>query len=255
MQKIYKIYPTGAFAPTLENFGETAFYTTGKYYDYVGREEIFRCAEVLILGEPVEWEYGKFIPNRYFGKIKNVGMVEFYYCSKKDVIEIVNIVEVLRGDFPNEEELSRLKKCLYRQCSYQKQYNVWNTPTVNVYIQVYMPIAGESYQFFRQKLLYDGVYNFDENGAIMPDSMKKKYFQITKNILYDLEKHIFLKNGEEVLFSPYNARCKQQLLELLIMSSPSRVSKEKLLDVLHMDNKKLLEVKRSLLNFEFQKYL
>lgn len=255
MKKIYKIYPTWAFFQTLENFWETAFYSTWKYYDYNGREEIFKNAEVLVIWEPVELEYWKYIPNRYFWKIKNMGIVEFKYLKETDKIEIIEVVEVLKWKDLNSEELQRLENCLYKQCHYQNQQNFWNTKTLNVYIEVYKAISTEPKIFFKQKILYDFPFNFDENWDLQEETENKRFFQISENIFYDLEKHLFIKNEEEILFSPYNSNLKQKFLETLIFANNSKISKEKLFEVLGLDNKKLLDLKRSLLNFEFEKYL
>lgn len=254
--KIYKCYPTGGFAPTLENFWETCFYSTGKYYDYNGRESIFDETEVLILWTPLELEYGKFVPNRYFGKIKNMGIVEFKYCPKNDEIILINFEKIIRWKSLNDEEKSRLKKCLYRQCCYQEQQNFWSINTLNVYIEVYRPILQEQDQFFKQKILHNVAFDFDEEWSLRKKSEKNnRFFRISEGIFYDLERKIFIKNGEEILFSPYNYKKKQKFLEILINSACSNIPKETLLEILKIDNKALLDLKRSFLTFEFGKYL
>lgn len=256
MKKIYKCYPTGWYNPTLENFWETSFYSTWKYYDYIWREEIFKNAEVLILWYPEELEYWKYIPNRYFWKIKNMWIVELKYLKESDEIVIIGFEKILRWKTLNEEEISRLKKCLYKQCYYQNQQDTWSTNNFYLYVEVYKPILQEPNMILKQKNLYDIGYCFDEKWDLCDETIKnKRFFKIYENIYYDLEKWIFIKNREEIIFSPYNSEKKQKFLEILIKSEFSKISKEKLLEVLEIDNKTLLNLKRSLLTFEFWKYL
>lgn len=256
MQKIYKCYPTWAFNETMSNFWETSFYTTWKYYDYIWREEIFKNAEVLILWCPEELEYWKFIPNRYFWKIKNMWIVKYKYLKETDEIIILNFEEILIWKDLNEEEISRLKKCLYKKCYYQNKQHIRLTYNISIYIEVYQPILQEPNQLFKQKNLYDLTFCFDEKWFLYNENKKnKRFFKIYENIFYDLEKKLFLKNSEEILLSPYNLAKKQKFLETLILSNFSKISKEQLWEILWLTNKELLNLKRSLLIFEFEKYL
>lgn len=254
MKNIYKIYPTWAFSPTLENFWETSFYTTGKYYDYIWKEENFKNAEVLLIWCPIKLEYWKYIPNKYIWKIKNMWIVNFQYLKKQDKIEILEIEEIIKWKKLEPEEIEKLQKCIYKQCCYQNQEKVWNVKTSNLYIQVYKPILQNQDILYKQKKLYDWVFNFDIDWNLKKEK-SKKIFKITENIFYDLEKWVFIKDWIEILFSPYNSEKKKKFLELLIKSSPKKITKEKLWQDLWIDNKKLLDLKRSLLNYEFEKYL
>lgn len=256
MKKIYKCYPTWWFYPTLENFWETSFYTTWKYYDYVCRKKTFKNAEVLILWDPVELENWKFIPNRYFWKIKNMWIVKFKYLPSTDEIVIFDFEKILRWNPLSEEEESRLKKCLHKQCFYQSNQNVWSTGACHIYIEVYKPILKEVDCLLKQKYLYDLPFCFDEKWKIFDNKIKlKRFFKLYTDVYYDLKKKVFIKNGEEILFSSYNSEKKQNFLEILIENNSSKISKEYLCDKLKLNNKKLLEIKRSLLVLEFEKYL
>lgn len=183
-------------------------------------------------------------------------IVEFKYLKEKDEIIILNFEEILIWKYLNKEEIWRLKKCLYKQCHYQNKQNTRSAEAISLYIEVFKPILQEPDQIFKQKNLYDLAFCFDEKWNLCDESINhKKYFHKVWNIFYDLEKKIFIKNEEEIIFSPYNFWKKQKFLKTLICSNSSKISKEQLWEILWLTNKELLNLKRSLLIFEFEKYL
>lgn len=254
MQKIYKAYPTGGYSPTLENFWNYRFYITGKFYDYAGREDIFQKAEVLILGNPEMCELGKFIPNRYIWRIKNMWLYESKFLEEKDEMTFKQL-EVLHGKSLNDEEIARLMAVTLNQCHWQEQEKAWKTGIINLYIEVEYANLITPHLLLQQKIIHDYVTNFDENGVIQKEKIEKKFFHFTDSVSYDMVKRVFIRDGEEILFSPYNAEKKQKFLEMLILESPGRIAKEDFLNMFKMDNKQLLELKRSLLAYEFERYL
>lgn len=258
MKKIYKVFPTGGFSPTLEYFGKYHFYITGKYYDYAGNEDKFENAEVFMVWDPVEMEYGKFIPNRYIGLIKNMGFYETKYLPETDEMTFLQ-KEVLMWQPLNADEIERLLEVTLNQCHWQKQTNVWNTGIENLYIEVWHPNSLWQDMLLKQKILHELPICFDNDGKIQNINFIEKRFYITNEICYDFQNHCFIKNNEEIFFTPYNADLKQKFLETLMAASPKKVQKEELFRILWFSgndaNKKLLELKRSLVKFEFEKYL
>lgn len=207
-----------------------------------------------MLGYPVVLENGKFIPNRYFGRIKNMGFYETFYLPEKDEMTFKQL-EVIRGNPLNDEEIERLLRVVLHQCHWQEQKTNWSTGVVNLYIEVEKAESGRGDMLYLQKFLYDFYYDFDGENADVPCEK----FYISEDIYYDVNAGFFVKNGEKILFSPYNAENKKKFLNFLIHHSPEKISKEELFLCLNIlpphQNRKLLELKRSLIETEFEKYL
>lgn len=130
---------------------------------------------------------------------------------------------------------------------------------VNVYIEVEKVESGKSDMLYLQKFLYDFYYDFDGDEKNFAKNIAMKKFYLAENIYYDLEAKNFIKNGEKILFSPYNAENKKKFLDFLIAHTGEKISKEELFSLLNIlsphQNRKLLELKRSLMETEFEKYL
>lgn len=258
MKTIYKAYPTWWYTPTLDNLCETHFYMTWKSHDYNGREDIFQNAQVLIIWNPVELENGKYIPDSYIWKIKNIGIVEAWYREKTDDVEF-EFLEVIQWKKLDETEEKRLKKCILNQCYNLHEWEIkkfWEMKREVVYIEVFKPIPNFWEVLYKQKKLYNLALSFNENGEKVEVWDTKRYFVLTDEVCYDTQKEVFIKKWEEVLFGSYGSESKKIFLKTLLEKHPSKVAKETLFEALWgIDNKELLELKRSLLKYEFWEYL
>lgn len=183
-----------------------------------------------------------------------MGFYETFYLPEKDEMTFKQL-EVIRGNPLNNEEIERLLRVILNQCHWQEQQNTWVTGIINVYIEVEEVLSGRNNQLFLQKFLYDFYYDFDGENADVPCEK----FYISEDIYYDVNAGFFVKNGEKILFSPYNAENKKKFLNFLISHSGEKISKEELFSFLNIfpphQNRKLLELKRSLIETEFEKYL
>lgn len=123
------------------------------------------------------------------------------------------------------------------------------------------PISSKA--FHTAKTNHEIFWDFDSSGKLVSkDRSKARYYRLTKSILLDMESGMFLKDGKEIAPGGGSRDIKKKLLILLAKAEGSLVEKGVackalgLVDIHQKDkNDELLEIKRSLIQFEFKNKL
>ncbi len=261
MKTLYKSYPTWWFLPSLDNFCETNMYITWKSDNYNWNEEIFANAEVFILWNPIEIDIWKYIPNEYFWRIKTMWLVKAYYDEEKKEFDYI-LDTMIKGEIKEDTE-KRLKKALLNQHEnyhFDKAKSWWTIPRDSLFIEVEKVNSWDKSILYKQKQLYNTTLAFDKEGNSIEVWNPKRYFKLTENIFYDTQKEVFIKNNQEIFFTEYSAENKKIFFKTILKNYPSKVNKETLVKAIYWkesiaNNKKLLDLKASIVKFEFWEYL
>lgn len=272
MENITKIIPMWAYPETLENYTETNCYVTWKSDNYLWNEDTFKEWKALILWKQLEIEWWKYIFPRYIGKIKLFWLAKVAYNQETEEFDIIKtnklyidnkeIEETNIDEFFDLKSKDKLKKCLLNQHKYyhsEETKERWSKERDYLFIQAKKVLSYTNDIIYKAKQTHNVNIWFDSEWNIQDNLETKRYFQFLNWIIYDNKTESFKKDGKEVTFNSYDVK-KKKIIKFLFDNFPRRVTWEELCNALWLKqssdrNKKLLDIKRSLIDVEFWNYL
>ncbi|MBX9809950.1 hypothetical protein K2X92_06175 [Candidatus Gracilibacteria bacterium] len=243
---------------TLQNLTEIGFYLYSYEIEYQRKKDLIERADCLGVGLPKRLvDGGDFVDIQYIGKIQSRG-----YLSARVKDGNVEIIQVVIDHGKADEPMkSRLKRAFQNQLInfHTNVKDRWNEEWKFGFFELEQSNPYNTEVLYKEHQNHTIYLEFDKQGYLL-DNRKSMgdYYMIAPGITYDLREGYFRKNGEPVLFYDYNAELKKCFIETLIKAQGSVVTKERLLNTLGLknsDNQRLLEIKRSLIEFDFKKNL
>jgi len=252
----FNVYVVPWIKDTLQNLVDTNIYLFWYDLDYVVNEEEIMRAEWLWVWEPkITTDWIKIVNIQYIWKI--ISRWHIVSAQNKETWEI----EIIKSKVSWNKSLDfekNLKKAIKNQLinfhsdvkeRWSENWRWWFFE-----IKEHNPIKLKA--FYLQKTNHTMYFDFDDSWKLLNSySWKHNYFKLTPDIVYDLKRRLFMKDWKDVLFYEYNSDLKRLFIEKLIANDWYSVTKEELTNELWLKwldaNKKLLEIKRSLIERDF----
>jgi hypothetical protein len=259
--KSSRTYVVAGIKDTLQNLVETGFYLYSYEIDHQSRKPQIDEAECLAVGEPKQLSDGtKVVGIQYVGPIAARGWVGARILEGGEV-EITNLEPDKKLDQPTQ---FRLKRAFKNQLVnfHANVCERWGEEWRFGFFFVDRPNPVSSRAYHIQKENHPMYWNFDDSGRLAPEkSSKGRYYVFAPRHAFDLDTGRFIKDGVEILPSPYDAKIKSTLLSELANAEGSVLEKEYLWEKLDLrgkddeKNKKLRSLVESLIEYEFGKKL
>lgn len=243
---------------TLQNLTETGFYLYSYEIEYQRKQDLIERADCLGVWLPKRIVDGwDFIDIQYIWKIQSRG-----YLSARVKDGNVEIIRISMDHWKSDEAMkSRLKRAFQNQLInfHTNVKDRWNEEWKFWFFELEQSSPYDTEVLYKEHTNHAIYLEFDKQGYLLDNRRSMgDYYMIAPWIVYDLREWYFRKNWEPVLFYDYNADLKKSFIETLIRAQGGVVTKEHLLNALWLknsDNQRLLEIKRSLIEFDFKKNL
>ncbi len=260
--KPYRTYVVAGIKDTLQNLVETGFYLYSYEIDHQSRKPQIDEAECLAVGEPKQLSDGtKVVGIQYIGPIAARGWfgARILEGGEADITKVVPDKEL---DQPTKSKLKRA----FKNQLVNFHANVrerWGEEWRFGFFFVDRPNPVSSRAYHIQKENHAMYWNFDDVGRLVPEkSSKGRYYVFAPGYAFDMETGYLLRDGNEILQSPYDAKLKSEFLRTLANAGGSVLEKEYFLEHFQLQgkndnekNKKLRSLVESLIEHEFGKKL
>ncbi|HRI36726.1 MAG TPA: hypothetical protein PK765_06825 [bacterium] len=259
--KPYRTYVVAGIKDTLQNLVETGFYLYSYEIDHQSRKPQIDETECLAVGEPKQLSDGtKVVGIQYVGPIAARGWFGARILGGE--VEITNFDPDRKLDQPTQSKLKRA----FKNQLVNFHANVrerWGEEWRFGFFFVDRPNPVSSRAYHIQKENHVMYWNFDDAGKLVPEqSSKGRYYIFAPGYAFDMETGYLLRDGNEVLQSPYDAKLKSEFLRTLANAGGSVLEKEYFLKHFQLQgkddnekNKKLRSLVESLIEHEFGKKL
>jgi len=252
----FNVYVVPWIKDTLQNLVDTNIYLFWYDLDYVVNEEEIMRAEWLWVWEPkITTDWIKIVNIQYIWKIISRWYIVSAQNKENWEIEIIKSKVNWNKSLDFEKNLKKaIRNQLINFHSDVKERWGENWRWWFFEIKEHNPIKLKA--FYTQKTNHTMYFDFDDSWKLLNSySWKHNYFKLTSDIVYDLKRRLFMKDWKDVLFYEYNSDLKRLFIEKLIANDWYSVTKEELTNELWLKwldaNKKLLEIKRSLIERDF----
>lgn len=213
---------------SLQNFIDTEIYLCRYEIDYLEKEELYLNSKCLWVWEQIDTSKWKLVKIERIWEINSIW--SFDVENNQDFV--ISSINMIKWETWDKFE-ARLNE------SIKTQYNIFHSDLtlVKKWKWVFIEVKKSNINnyntdcYYKKEQIYSIPLHFDNNWVLLRKEAIK-YFQIYKDIYYDLDKRLFIKWNNQIIIKDENEKL---FIECLINNYPNNVEKENLMNYIYKD--------------------